>query len=98
MKEYQFAHDKSITALKSYSYSKQCIVMRNRMVIVHVPCEDIENSKSWTLIEDKKTKYKKKETKSNYAPYPGGGMDEEASNRHKEEYEKKKLKAKKKKK
>lgn len=56
MKEYQFAHDKSITALKSYSYSKNCLVMRNRMVIVQVPCEEIENSKSWELIEKKKKK------------------------------------------
>lgn len=60
MTEYQFAHDKSITALKSYSYSKQCLIMRNRMVIVSVPCEDIETSKSWELIEEKKTKKKKK--------------------------------------
>jgi len=62
MTEYQFAHDKSITALKSYSYSKHCLIMRNRMVIVQVPCEQIENSLSWEKLvwDEKKKKYKKK--------------------------------------
>lgn len=41
-------HDKSITAEKSYPYSIVCAILnKDRMVICHVPVDEIENSRSW---------------------------------------------------
>lgn len=53
---YQHAHDKRIFADRQYEHiPKYNILNENRMVIlVNIPAEDIENNKSWILIEENK--------------------------------------------
>lgn len=53
-KLYQHKYDKRIFADRQYEYiAKYNILNENNMIIlINIPAEDIENSKSWILMED----------------------------------------------
>ncbi len=51
MRQFKHKHDPELSAEKSHGHSTHYLILnKTRMVICRVPCEDIEDSKSWEEI------------------------------------------------
>jgi len=51
MERWEFIHDAEMNAEKHYKHSTMMLILKNRTLVLQVPCEMIENNNSWKKVE-----------------------------------------------